>query len=72
MNDKEGQAEPVKKLTFWEILGSTFAAALGVQSFSNRKRDFTHGNILHFIVSGVLFTAVLVAVLMGIVTWVLA
>ena len=53
--------EPVKNkepLTFWEVLGSTFAGAIGVQSFKNRKRDFTEGNIIHFIIAGILFTAV--------------
>lgn len=56
MNNKL-QAEERKELTFWEILGSTFAGALGVQSFKNRQRDFTQGNVIHFIISGVLFTA---------------
>ena len=45
----------LKPLTFWEILGSTFAAALGVQRYENRKRDFTRGNVVHFIIAGVLF-----------------
>lgn len=47
--------EDLKPLTFLEILGSTFAAALGVQRFENRKRDFTRGNAIHFIISGILF-----------------
>lgn len=45
-----------KPLSFWEVVGSTFAAALGVQTYKNRQRDFTRGNILAFIFSGVLFT----------------
>ena len=52
--------EKLKPLTFWEILGSTFAAAFGVQSYANRKRDFTRGNAVHFIIAGVLFVAVFV------------
>lgn len=51
------------ELTFWEILGSTFAGALGVQSFKNRKRDFTQGNVIHFIISGIVFTAIFAAVI---------
>lgn len=46
----------LKPLSFWEVVGSTFAAALGVQTHKNRQRDFTRGNILAFIFSGILFT----------------
>lgn len=46
----------LKPLSFWEVVGSTFAAALGVQTYKNRQRDFTRGNILAFIFSGVTFT----------------
>ena len=49
-----------KPLTFWEVLTSTFAAALGVQSKENKIRDFTRGNVIHFIFAGVLFTAAFV------------
>ncbi len=55
MTDNENNN--LKPLTFWEVLGSTFAAAFGVQSFKNRKRDFTRGNVVHFIISGLVFVA---------------
>ncbi len=53
MNDLKKDLKP---LTFWEVIGSTCAAAFGVQSYKNRQRDFTRGNIVAFITSGVLFT----------------
>ena len=49
-----------KPLTYREMIGSTFAAALGVQSNANRHRDFTRGKASHFIFTGVLFTTVFV------------
>ena len=44
-----------KPLTFCQVLGSTFAAAVGVQSKEKRVRDFTRGKPLHFILSGIIF-----------------
>lgn len=52
-----GTEDDLKSLTYWEVVGSTFAAALGVQSHKNRKRDFSRGNVLAFIFSGIVFTA---------------
>lgn len=42
--------------TLWQTAGSVLASFFGVQSSRNRKRDFTRGNPLHFIVIGVLIT----------------
>lgn len=55
------------KVTFWTIVRSTLAAAIGVQSRANRQRDFEHGTPGAFIAAGVLFTAAFVAVLVGVV-----
>ncbi len=49
-------------LTFWQIAGSAAAAAFGVQSRANRERDFARGKPLHFIIAGIVFTAVFVLV----------
>lgn len=57
--------------TFWEVLGSTLAAAIGVQSRANKVRDFSRGNAVHFIVAGVLFTVVFVVIVMLVVKAVL-
>jgi amino acid permease len=66
MNDEENQP-----LTLWEMLKSVLSAALGVQSGKNQSRDFSRGKPGHFIILGVLFTAVFVLVIFGIVTLVL-
>ena len=47
-----------KPPSFWQMLHSVMAAAFGVQSGKNRARDFTHGKPSHFVVLGILFTAV--------------
>lgn len=57
--------------TLWQMLLSIFSAALGVQSQKNRERDFTHGNPVHFIVLGVVFTLLFALVLYGVVQLVL-
>ncbi len=49
-----------QKPSFWQIVLSTIAAAFGVQSDKNRKRDFKHGSVMPYIVAGVIFTALFV------------
>ncbi len=63
--------EDNKPLTLWEMLQSVLSAAFGVQSRKNRSRDFSRGKPSHFIILGVLFTAVFVLVIFGIVKLVL-
>lgn len=60
-----------KPPTFWQMLHSVVAAAFGVQSGKNRARDFTHGKPSHFVILGILFTAVFALTLFGIVKLVL-
>jgi len=66
--DEQGNQAP----SFFAIMVSTFAAAFGVQSDKNRKRDFQHGSILTFILAGVIFTTMLVLSMVLLVNWVLA
>ena len=47
------------------------AAAFGVQSSRNRERDFSQGNYRHFIVAGVVFTALFVLTVIVVVRLVL-
>ncbi|CAM3871345.1 hypothetical protein CCOS865_02320 [Pseudomonas reidholzensis] len=56
-----------KPPTFWQMLHSILAAALGVQSGKNRARDFNHGKASHFIALGALFTLIFIFVLIGLV-----
>ncbi|MFZ6049515.1 DUF2970 domain-containing protein [Pseudomonas sp. CR3202] len=58
-------------LSFREMLQSVLAAAFGVQSGKNRARDFSRGKPSHFIILGLLFTAIFVVVLYGLVRLVL-
>lgn len=45
-----------KGLSWWQIIGSTLAAVIGVQSRKNKERDFTQGDIKKFIIAGIGFT----------------
>lgn len=60
-----------KKPGFRQVLTSTLAAALGVQSNKNRERDFQHGNLWVYVVAGVTFTVVFIAIVITVVKLVL-
>lgn len=57
--------------TMLQVALSVIAAALGVQTSANRKRDFTQGNPLAFILGGLIFTLLFVMTLIFIVSLVL-
>ena len=48
--------------TLWQTVASVGAAFFGVQSSKNRARDFKHGKAGHFIVVGLVATAVFILV----------
>lgn len=54
-----------------DVVKSTLAAALGVQSNKNRERDFKHGNFKTFVIAGVIFTALFVGAVIAVVKLVL-
>lgn len=56
-----------KSLQLKQIIGSVLAAAFGVQSSANRERDFKQGRAQHFIIAGIIFTALFVATLITVV-----
>jgi len=60
-----------QKPGFWQIVFSTLAAFFGVQSNKNRERDFKHGNIYAYIVSGLIFTALFIFTVVMVVKMVL-
>jgi len=66
------KVEEKKSLTFIEILGSTFAAAIGVQSKANKKRDFSQGKPTQFIFAGLIFATIFVVSVVTIVRTVLS
>jgi hypothetical protein len=51
----------IKGTGFWAIVQSVLAAGIGVQSRANKERDFKHGKPLHFIVGGLIGTALFIA-----------
>ena len=60
-----------KKPSFWQIVFSTLAAFLGVQSNKNRERDFKYGNIYVYIVSGLIFTIMFIFTVVSVVNLVI-
>lgn len=72
MTEHEGHNEHQESPPgFWNIVLSTLAAAIGVQSNKNRQRDFAHGRPLAFIVAGILFTVLFILTVVTVVHLVL-
>lgn len=71
MNEPSPEKLEEKKPGFWQIVMSTLAAFIGVQSNKNRERDFKHGSIGVYITAGIIFVAVFIAVIITIVKLVL-
>jgi len=69
--NKPSTPQDDRPLSFWQILGSTLAAAFGVQSSKNRQRDFSKGKASHFMMMGVGFTTVFVLIMVGLVNLIL-
>ncbi len=53
--------------TLWQVTKSVLAAAFGVQSSANRERDFKHGKPGQFIFIGIVFTALFIFFVLGLV-----
>ena len=62
---------PDQKPSFGQIVLSTLAAAIGVQSNKNRERDFKGGSIKAYVAAGLIFTALFVLTLVLVVKTVL-
>ncbi len=54
-SDQSRDYEEEKKPTFWQVVISVLAAALGVNSRKNQERDFQSSSPLPFIVGGLIF-----------------
>jgi hypothetical protein len=61
-----------KGLNPLEVVSSVLAAGLGVQSSRNRERDFKEGRAGTFILAGLIFTALFIGSVYGVVSLVLA
>ena len=71
--DSNNQDEEPKKrsLNPLQVVGSVFAAGLGVQSSKNRERDFKQGKFSVFIVAGIVFTLLFIGAVFAVVQLVL-
>ena len=61
-----------QKPSLISVVKSILAAGIGVQSDKNRTRDFEQGNLLTFIIGGIVFTLVFIATIATIVGFVLS
>ena len=59
-------------LTLLQMFGSALSAMIGVQSKEKRERDFARGKASHFIIVGLVLTAIFVLTMAGIVTIVMS
>jgi hypothetical protein len=66
MNAEKSSQKP-PRLGFWQTVSSVLAAFFGVQSSKARKRDFSSGNPLAFVLVALLLTGLFVLALISIV-----
>lgn len=64
-------AESQVRVGWLDSMASSVAAAFGVQSHKNRVRDFEHGDVKKFVISGITLTFVILFGLMAVVQIVL-
>ena len=62
-----GVKQKLSKLRWKQILRSALLAGLGVQSIRNQERDFASGSPRHFILMGLILTALFISLLMSVV-----
>ena len=66
-DDGQQQSGP-RKATFWQVVKSVLAGALGVQASRRQEEDFSSHSPLPFIVGGLIFTALFIGILVLIVS----
>lgn len=50
----------MSKTNILNVIKSVFAAAIGVQSDQNRKKDFESGSLSSYIIAGLIFTVLFI------------
>jgi len=58
--------------SIWQVAKSVLAAMLGVQKSENYQRDFQYGKPRQYIILGLIFVALFILILVGIVQLVLS
>jgi hypothetical protein len=61
------KANSPKKVSPLAVMKSVFAAGFGVQTNTNRERDFEQGKFHHFVIGGIVFAVLFVLILVGLV-----
>ena len=61
------KSENQKRVSPLAVMKSVVAASFGVQTNTNRERDFKQGKFHHFVVAGIVFAVLFVFVLVGLV-----
>lgn len=64
--------DDAQPLTLLEMFGSAISAMIGVQSKERRERDFARGKASHFIIVGVVLTALFVLTMAAVVSLILS
>jgi len=67
MNAENESSQKPPRVGFWQTVSSVLAAFFGVQSSRARKRDFSSGNPLAFVLVALLLTGLFVLALISIV-----
>jgi len=67
----ENDSQADKKPTFLQLVGSVLSAVVGIQSSKNHERDIKHGKTSTFIIAGIIYAALFMAGLAGVVHLVL-
>lgn len=70
-SDKQDQDTEKRDLNPLQVVGSVFAAGLGVQSSKNRERDFKQGRVGVFLAAGIIFTLLFIGTVFTVVQLVL-
>lgn len=62
---------PQLSLGWWAVIKSVLAAMIGIQSTKNRTRDFKQGKPIHYVMMGIIMTALFVLTLVSVVKLIL-
>lgn len=71
-SNDDKQAGNNKPVGFFQVISSVGAAMFGVQSDKNRQRDFAKGKLWHYIVGGLFFAVIFIAILISVVQYALS
>lgn len=71
-HDRNWDDDRPRRPGFWQVVQSVLAGAFGVQTNEARKRDFQSGSPVPYVIGGVVFTVLLIAILVVVVNVVLS